>query len=65
MLSRFIQGYWRLADWDMSPRQRLAFIKAHLEIISKCGICVAGPESVAHYQSGRQVIIASVEESLQ
>ena len=101
MLSRFIQGYWRLADWDMSPRQRLSFIKAHLElgittvdhahvygnpsceslfgealklepalrqqleIISKCGICVGGARSVAHYQSGRQAIIDSVEESLQ
>lgn len=32
MLSRFIQGYWRMADWDMSPRQRLSFIKAHLEL---------------------------------
>ncbi len=100
MLSRFIQGYWRLADWGMSPRQRLSFIKAHLElgittvdhahvygnpsceslfgealklepglrdqleIISKFGICVPGPATVAHYQTSRQAIIDSVKESL-
>jgi predicted oxidoreductase len=31
-LSELIQGYWRLAEWKMSPRQRLDFIKQHLEL---------------------------------
>ncbi|WP_024872730.1 aldo/keto reductase [Tolumonas lignilytica] len=31
-LSEFIQGYWRLADWQMSPVQRLDFLKQHLEL---------------------------------
>ncbi len=36
-LSRFIAGYWRLLDWQMTPQQRLAFIEAHLELgISSC-----------------------------
>lgn len=31
-LSEFIQGYWRLAEWQMSPVQRLDFLKQHLEL---------------------------------
>lgn len=32
ILSEMIQGYWRLADWQMTPQQRLAFIEQHLEL---------------------------------
>ncbi|GAA4877206.1 aldo/keto reductase family oxidoreductase [Ferrimonas pelagia] len=36
-LSRFIAGYWRLLDWQMSPQQRLRFLQQHLELgISSC-----------------------------
>jgi predicted oxidoreductase len=31
-LSEFIQGYWRLAEWNMSPSQRLDFLKQHIEL---------------------------------
>jgi predicted oxidoreductase len=31
-LSRFVQGYWRLADWHLTPQQRLSFVKQHLEL---------------------------------
>ena len=31
-LSEFIQGYWRLAEWNMSAAQRLDFLKQHLEL---------------------------------
>lgn len=31
-LSEFIQGYWRLAEWNMSASQRLDFLKQHLEL---------------------------------
>ncbi len=31
-LSEFIQGYWRLAQWQMTPQQRLTFIEQHLEL---------------------------------
>lgn len=31
-LSEFIQGYWRLAEWNMSAQQRLGFLKQHLEL---------------------------------
>ena len=31
-LSEFIQGYWRLADWKMSPSQILDFLKQHLDL---------------------------------
>nr|WP_321242189.1 aldo/keto reductase family oxidoreductase [uncultured Tolumonas sp.] len=31
-LSEFIQGYWRLAEWNMSAQQRLDFLKQHLEL---------------------------------
>ncbi|UJF17594.1 aldo/keto reductase family oxidoreductase [Vibrio sp. SS-MA-C1-2] len=30
--SELIQGYWRLADWNMTPQERLTFIKQHLEL---------------------------------
>ena len=30
--SQLVQGYWRLADWGMSPRQRLDFIERHLAL---------------------------------
>ena len=32
LLSGFIQGYWRLAEWNMSAQQRLDFIKQHLDL---------------------------------
>ncbi len=103
-LSRIIQGYWRMAEWDMNSQQRLSFIKQHvemgittvdhaavygkpsceslfgevlkwnpglrdkLEIISKCDIYLKDPAAsdrlVAHYNSGKGRIIASVEQSL-
>ncbi len=30
--SQMVQGYWRLADWGMSPQQRLTFLKQHIEL---------------------------------
>lgn len=30
--SRFVMGYWRLMEWNMSPRQLLSFIEAHLAL---------------------------------
>ncbi|MCL1039372.1 aldo/keto reductase [Shewanella submarina] len=103
-LSEFIQGYWRLAQWQMTPQQRLTFIEQHLElgissidqadiyggytsetllgealklkpsirqqlqIITKCGIKLVsenGPGcQVNHYDSGRDHILKSVDDSL-
>lgn len=31
-LSEFIQGYWRLAEWEMSPAELLSFLKHHIEL---------------------------------
>ncbi len=31
-LSEFIQGYWRLAEWYMSPEELLNFLKQHIEL---------------------------------
>ncbi|NLS13817.1 aldo/keto reductase family oxidoreductase [Vibrio sp. SM6] len=31
-LSELVQGYWRLAEWNMTPQQRLTFLKQHLEL---------------------------------
>ncbi len=31
-LSELVQGYWRLADWKMTPQQRLSFLKQHIEL---------------------------------
>jgi predicted oxidoreductase len=31
-LSSFVQGYWRLADWQMTNQQRLDFLKQHIEL---------------------------------
>ena len=31
-LSDFIAGFWRTADWDMNPQQRLALIQGYLEL---------------------------------
>lgn len=31
-MSEFIQGYWRLKEWNMTPEQRLSFIKQHIEL---------------------------------
>ncbi|MGI2259277.1 aldo/keto reductase [Shewanella sp. GXUN23E] len=104
LLSEFVQGYWRLAQWQMSPQARLTFIKQHLElgvssidqadiyggyrsetllgealrlqpairqqlqIVSKCGIKLnvpGGPGcTVNHYDSGRQHMLQSVDDSL-
>ncbi|WP_064607468.1 aldo/keto reductase [Photobacterium sp. J15] len=30
--SELVQGYWRLADWDMTPEERLVFLKQHIEM---------------------------------
>ncbi|WP_312228391.1 aldo/keto reductase family oxidoreductase [Pseudescherichia sp.] len=30
--SRFVMGYWRLMEWNMTPRQLVSFIEAHLEM---------------------------------
>lgn len=31
-LSTLVQGYWRLAQWHMTPQQCLSFIKQHVEM---------------------------------
>lgn len=31
LVSSLIQGYWRLADWQLNVQQRLSFIEHHLE----------------------------------
>ena len=30
--SKFIQGYWRLGEWNMTPQQRLDFLKQHIDL---------------------------------
>lgn len=30
--SRFVMGYWRLMDWNMSARQLVSFIEVHLDL---------------------------------
>lgn len=30
--SRFVMGYWRLMDWNMSPVQLADFIEEHLDL---------------------------------
>ena len=30
--SRFVMGYWRLMEWNMSARQRVDFMEAHLDL---------------------------------
>ena len=30
--SEFVQGYWRMAEWNMTPQQSLTFLKQHLEL---------------------------------
>ena len=30
--SELVQGYWRLADWNMTPQERLSFLKQHIEL---------------------------------
>jgi len=30
--SRFVMGYWRLMDWNMSPQQLVGFIEEHLDL---------------------------------
>ena len=36
ILSRLAQGYWRLAEWNMTPQERLTFMKQHLELGVNC-----------------------------
>ncbi|OLQ94208.1 oxidoreductase [Vibrio ponticus] len=31
-LSELVQGYWRLAEWGMTPQQRLTFLKQHIDL---------------------------------
>lgn len=30
--SELVQGYWRLIDWQMTPQQRLSFLKQHVDL---------------------------------
>lgn len=30
--SELVQGYWRTADWNMTPQQRLTFLKQHIDL---------------------------------
>ncbi|MUK39595.1 oxidoreductase [Aliivibrio fischeri] len=30
--SELVQGYWRLGDWGMAPKERLRFLKQHIEL---------------------------------
>lgn len=30
--SRFVMGYWRLMDWNMSPGELVSFIESHLDL---------------------------------
>ena len=30
--SQMVQGYWRLEAWNMTPKQRLFFLKSHIEL---------------------------------
>ncbi|WP_260261070.1 aldo/keto reductase [Vibrio intestinalis] len=31
-LSELVQGYWRTAEWGMTPQQRLSFLKQHIDL---------------------------------
>ncbi|OQQ09338.1 oxidoreductase [Vibrio splendidus] len=31
-LSELVQGYWRTAEWGMTPQQRLTFLKQHIDL---------------------------------
>ncbi len=30
--SRFVMGYWRLMEWQFTPRQLASFIESHLDL---------------------------------
>jgi predicted oxidoreductase len=102
--SRVVLGLWRIADWNMSPGQRLSLVeqaldlgittidhadiygdyegerllgealalapalRERIEIVSKCGIRLISANRPAHrlkhYDTGREHVIASVENSL-
>jgi predicted oxidoreductase len=102
--SRVVLGLWRIADWNMSPAQRLSLVeqaldlgittidhadiygdyegerllgealalvpalRERIEIVSKCGIRLISANRPAHrlkhYDTGREHVIASVENSL-
>lgn len=102
--SRVVLGLWRIADWNMSPAQRLSLVeqaldlgittidhadiygdyegerllgealalvpalRERIEIVSKCGIRLLSANRPAHrlkhYDTGREHVIASVENSL-
>ena len=34
--SALAQGYWRLAEWNMTPQERLSFMKQHIELGVTC-----------------------------
>ncbi len=36
ILSRLAQGYWRLAEWNMTAQERLTFMKQHIELGVNC-----------------------------
>ncbi|WP_415846781.1 aldo/keto reductase, partial [Vibrio aquimaris] len=31
-LSELVQGYWRLAEWGMTAKNRLSFLKQHIDL---------------------------------
>ena len=66
--SRFVMGYWRLMDWNMSPVQLADFIeeRERMEIVTKCGIATtAKPEhALGHYITDSAHIVKSAEQSL-
>lgn len=102
--SRVVLGLWRIADWNISPAQRLSLVeqaldlgittidhadiygdyegerllgealalapalRERIEIVSKCGIRLISANRPAHrlkhYDTGREHVIASVENSL-
>ena len=30
--SELVQGYWRMAEWGMTPQERITFLKQHIEL---------------------------------
>lgn len=102
--SRMILGFWRIAQWDMSPKQVADLVcacldmgidtfdvadiysdyqcesmlgaalqtnpalKSRIKLISKCGIALVSParpaHRIKHYNTSREYIVASVENSL-
>lgn len=32
VFSELVQGYWRMAEWGMTPQERLSFLKQHIDL---------------------------------